>query len=141
MRHLFLDTNVLIDFLSDRKPFSTAAAQLFESRIKGTTALYISTVSYNNIYYVLRQLMTHGEVIKLLKELTALTQVLAVTKEVIEEALKSEFKDFEDAIQNYTALSNKKIEAIVTRDSKDFKRSSMPILSPLEASKFVELKK
>lgn len=33
MKRLFLDTNVIIDFLADRKPFSDAAAILFDAAI------------------------------------------------------------------------------------------------------------
>ena len=52
MIQVFLDTNVVIDFLADRKPFSSAAAQIFNASVAGKIKLYISAVSYNNIYYI-----------------------------------------------------------------------------------------
>ena len=135
MKHLFLDTNIVLDFLADRKPFSVAAAKLFQLSEQAKITLYISAVSYNNIYSILRQHMPHTKVISLLSELEEITQVQDVTRTIVKEAIKSDFKDFEDAIQNYTALSNKRIEMIVTRDSKDFKTSSLAVLTPLEALK------
>ncbi|MBK8683678.1 MAG: hypothetical protein IPN26_01135 [Bacteroidetes bacterium] len=57
MKHLFLDTNVLIDFLANRKPFALDAAALFDYSLKKKVTLYIATVSYNNIYYILEAVM------------------------------------------------------------------------------------
>jgi predicted nucleic acid-binding protein len=99
MKHVFMDTNVLIDFLADRKPFSIEAAKLFNYSLKKKVSIYVAAVSYNNIYYILRQSCSHSETIKILAELQDLTEAVNVSKEVIRKALKSEFKDFEDAIQ------------------------------------------
>jgi len=90
-------------------------------------------VSYNNIYYILRQSFSHVETIKMLSELNEWADIIDVSKEVIKKALKSDFKDFEDAIQYNCAKSFNKIDFIVTRDTKDFKTSSLPILTPKEA--------
>ena len=47
--------------------------------------------------------------------------------------LKTDFKDYEDAIQYYCALSFTEIDFIVTRDTRDFKKSALPVLTPSEA--------
>jgi len=133
MKHLFLDTNVLIDFLSDRKPFSDDAAILFNYSLNKKIKIYASAVSYNNIYYIIRKSLTHQSTIRILNELQELTECIDVTNEVIKNSLNSDFKDFEDAIQNYSAKSESKIDFIVTRNSKDFKLSSIPVISPKEA--------
>lgn len=138
MKNIFLDTNILIDFFADRKPFSTEAAKLFNYSFKEKINIYISAVSYNNIYYVLRQSFSHLETIKMLSELNEWADIIDVSKEVIKKALKSDFKDFEDAIQYNCAKSFNKIDFIVTRDTKDFKTSSLPILTPKEALAFIE---
>lgn len=138
MKGLFLDTNVLIDFFADRKPFSMEAAKLFNYSFKKEINIYISAVSYNNIYYILRQSCSHAETIKMLAELSEWTDIIDVTKEIIKKSIKSDFKDFEDAIQYNCAKSLSKIDFIVTRDTKDFKSSSLPILTPKEAVSLVE---
>jgi predicted nucleic acid-binding protein len=138
MKHLFLDTNVLIDFLADRKPFSLEAAKLFNYSFKKKVTLYVAAVSYNNIYYILRQSCTHSATIKILTELQDWTEAIDVTKDVIKKTLKSEFKDFEDAIQYNCAKTLTKMDCIVTRDTKDFKTSSIPTMTPKEALTMVE---
>ena len=133
MKSIFLDTNVLIDFFADRKPFSIDAARLFDYSFKKKINIYISAVSYNNIYYIIRQSLSHSETIKILTEINEWTNVIDLTQDIINKSLKSEFKDFEDAIQYNSAKSLKKIDFIVTRDTKDFKTSLLPILTPKEA--------
>jgi predicted nucleic acid-binding protein len=133
MKHLFLDTNVLIDFLSDRKPFSDDAAILFNYSLNKEIKIYVSAVSYNNIYYIIRKTLTHQSTIRILNELQELTECIDVSNEVIKNSLNSDFKDFEDAIQYNSAKSESKIDFIVTRNSKDFKLSSIPVISPKEA--------
>ena len=138
MKHIFMDTNVVIDFLADRQPFSDHAAKLFNLAIAGEVKLYVSAVSYNNIYYILRQLLSNTATIKLLEELTEMTEIVDVTKAIIKQSLKTDFKDYEDAIQYYCALTIANIDLIVTRNTKDFRKSSLPVLTPLEALVLVE---
>lgn len=133
MKHIFLDTNVVIDFLADRRPFSIDAARLFDLAIEGKAKIYISAVSYNNIYYILRQSLTNNATIKLLDELAGMTEIADVTNEIIRKSLKTDFKDYEDAIQYYCALNVPEIELIVTRNTKDFKKSVIAVLTPTEA--------
>ena len=138
MNNIFLDTNVVIDFLADRRPFSLLAAKIFNYSLQGKVKVFISAVSYNNIYYILRQSLTNRETIKLLDELCEMTEIADVTKAIIKKSLKTDFKDFEDAIQYNCALSINKIDFIVTRDTKDFKNSVLPVLTPEEALSSLE---
>lgn len=138
MKHIFLDTNALIDFLADRKPFSLDAAKLFNYSFKKKVTIYVAAVSYNNIYYILRQSCTYSKTIKILTELQEWTETIDVSKDVISKALKSEFKDFEDAIQYNCAKTVTKIDCIVTRDTKDFKMSLMPTMTPKETLTMIE---
>jgi predicted nucleic acid-binding protein len=138
MKSIFIDTNVIIDFFANRKPFSIEAALLFNYSFNKKINIYISAVSYNNIYYILRQSCSHTETIKVLTELNEWTDTVEVSKDIINKSLKSNFKDIEDAIQYNCAKSLKIIDFIVTRDTKDFKTSSIPILTPTEAVTVIE---
>lgn len=138
MKHIFLDTNIVIDFLADRNPFSLFAAKLFNFSILGKAKIYVSAVSYNNIYYILRQSHSSVETLKLLDELSEMTEITDLTKSIIKKSLKSDFKDFEDAIQYNCALSLYKVDFIVTRDTKDFKKSTLSIMTPEEAVRLLE---
>lgn len=141
MKNIFLDTNVVIDFLADREPFSQLAARVFNYSVEGKVKLFISAVSYNNIYYIIRQSLTNIATIKLLDELSELAEITDISKAIIKKSLKTDFKDFEDAIQYNCALTIPKLDAIVTRDTKDFKKSIVPVLTPEEAISLIESNK
>jgi predicted nucleic acid-binding protein len=132
MKHIFMDTNVVIDFLANRQPFSLDAARLFNFAVDGKVIIYISAVSYNNIYYILRQSLTRNAAIKLLAELAEMSEIVDVSGSIIRQSLKTDFNDYEDAIQYYCAHSIPQIDFIVTRNTKDFKKSTLPVLTPAE---------
>jgi predicted nucleic acid-binding protein len=75
MKHIFMDTDVVIDFLANRQPFSLDAARFFNMSLEGRIKIHISAVSYNNIYYVLRQSLTNNATIKLLESLADMTEI------------------------------------------------------------------
>jgi len=130
MTNLFLDTNIVIDVVTARAPFLNASARLFSLAENGKINLFISSLSYWNIYYIVKKASSHAETIEILKGLNKYITPVDVTKEVINEAINSDFKDFEDAIQYFSAKSHQCIDAIITRNPKDFKFSSIPLLLP-----------
>ena len=139
MKCLFVDANVIIDYLSGREPFSTEAAALFELADNNKIKIFVSAISFNVIYYILRQQLGHRTAIKALNELSTLVTISAVTSSVISNALAMDHADFEDAIQYYTAITNPEIEAIVTRGKKVFKKSELPVFKPSEALRLIEI--
>lgn len=82
---------------------------------------------------MLRQSLTNAATIKLLEKLSEMIAITDVTANIIRQSLKTDFKDYEDAIQYYCALSIPKVEGIITRNTKDFKKSTLPVLTPTEA--------
>jgi len=130
MKNIFLDTNVIIDFLTDRKPFSDDAAILFQFAKEKKIRIFISAISFNNAYYILRKFSNHKIALSLISELDEWVEVQETNKKIIRKAIKSSYNDFEDAIQYYSALEIGNINLITTRDLKDFKKSEIPVLSP-----------
>jgi predicted nucleic acid-binding protein len=130
MRNILIDTDVILDFFFDRKPFSDQSAQILTmcetKQIKG----FITPVICSNLYYLLRQRAQHEKVVEKLKLLMSITDVLIMDKEVVFHALNSGFNDFEDALQNFSAIKSGAIEAIITRNVKDFKNSTIGALTP-----------
>lgn len=130
MKKILVDTDVILDFFFDRKPFSensTTILNLCENKIiEG----YVTPVIISNIYYLLRRNAKHEKVIEKLKLLLTILNVLKMDKSTIEKALNSDFKDFEDALQNFSAVNFGEIEAIITRNIKDYKRSEIGVLTP-----------
>jgi hypothetical protein len=62
--------------------------------------------------------------------LVSITEILVINKDSILQALNSDFKDFEDALQNYSAELYKEIDIIITRNTKDYKNSSLGVMTP-----------
>lgn len=129
---IFLDTDVALDHLADRQPFAEYAHRLFALAETGELTLCLSSLSFSNLYYILRKLKGHADALALLGKLKLLVRVSAVTAVEIQSALASSFRDFEDAIQHFTAKAEGDVSAIVTRNNADYANSEIPVLSPDE---------
>ena len=130
MRQIFIDTNVIIDFLADKSPFSEYAAILFQLAKEKKIKIFISAVSFNNTYYILRKVTSHKKALSLISEIEDYVGIQETNRKILRKAIKSNFNDFEDAIQYYSAIELGAIDIITTRDLKDFKKSELPVLSP-----------
>jgi predicted nucleic acid-binding protein len=130
MRNLLIDTDVILDFFFDRKPFSDKSAQILTMCETKLINGFITPVICSNLYYLLRQTAQHQKVIDKLKLLLSITDVLVMDREIVFQALNSGFNDFEDALQNFSAVKQGNIEAIITRNIKDYKNSSIGALTP-----------
>lgn len=130
MKKVLLDTDVILDFFFDRKPFSDNAAMVLSLCESKQIVGYITSVIISNVYYLLRQTSTHEKVIEKLNQLIKITEVLTTDKNAIKQALNSNFRDFEDALQNYSAVLNGEVDLIITRNIKDFKNSELGVMTP-----------
>lgn len=83
-----------------------------------------------NVYYLLRKTAKHQLIIEKIKQLLSIIEITQMNKEVVLDALNSEFKDFEDGLQNFSAVQNGTISIILTRNIKDFKKSDLAVLTP-----------
>jgi len=130
MKNILIDSDVILDFFFDRKPFSTYSTYVLTQcelkKVKG----YITPVIISNIYYLLRKGSTHERVIKKLNQLLTFTDILIIDKQVVLNALNSSFKDFEDALQNYASEYSDSVDLIVTRNTKDYQTSELGVMSP-----------
>lgn len=130
MKTILIDTEAILDFFFDREPYSADAAKVLSLCESREIKTFITSVILNYVYYLLRQHSTHEKVIEKLKLLITITEALITNKESIQHALNSSFKDFEDALQNYSAVLNGRIDIIITRNIKDFMNSSLGIMTP-----------
>jgi len=130
MQKVFVDTDVIIDFLIDRKPYSEQAAIILSLSEYKNIQVCVSTLTFANCYYILKKFSSHSKVIAKLSQLAEIVEIADVTKKAIFNSLKSDFKDFEDAIQNETAKTDSQIKVLITRNLKDYKNSDLVILTP-----------
>lgn len=132
MKSVLIDTDVLLDFYLDRKPFSEDSLQLLLKCEQKQFRAFITPVIVANTYYILRRHAKHLYVVERLQILLDTISVIAMDQKQVLAALDSKFTDFEDALQYFSAVNSNKIDAIITRNIKDFKKSALPVFTPQE---------
>lgn len=130
MSKILIDTDVILDFFFDRKPYSDYVSQLLSLCESKKVMGFVTPVICSNVYYILRQTATHDKVITKLKQLLMILNVLLMDDEVVLQALNSGFRDFEDALQNAAAIRAKHVNAIISRNVKDYKNSELGVMTP-----------
>ncbi|MEQ8927716.1 MAG: PIN domain-containing protein [Fulvivirga sp.] len=136
---IFIDTDVIIDFLIDRQPHAEASSKILNLSDKGIIQLYTSALCINNIHYVIKKVVGEKKARSIIHELLALISVIEVDETDLKNALDSSFSDFEDAIQYSTAQKIKGLKAILTRNTKDYKKSKIAIFTPETLIKTIEI--
>jgi predicted nucleic acid-binding protein len=138
MRHFFLDTNVVFDYLGRREPNGAAAVALFQAAYEGKVTLYVASLSFSHVFYTLRKQVGAVAAREALRKLAQLVRVVAVDEAVVQQALDSAFADVEDAMQYFAATGVPNVEAIITGDPKGFREGNLRLLSPIEAQYSME---
>ena len=123
------DTNVLLDILCDRAPFAEPASRILAMVETGALAGCVCATSITTIFYLARKTIGVAAARKQVRLLLTLLEVLPVNRRVLETALTSPLSDFEDAVITEAAYQST-VDAIVTRNEKDFKKSRVPVYSP-----------
>ncbi len=137
MLRIFIDADIILDLLAKREPHSQYSAKLLTLIDKDEVKAFTSPLVIANIYYILRKIISKENALISLRKLKSLVKILNVDEKIIELALNSKFKDFEDAIQYYTAINND-IKFIITRNKKDYKESKIGIATAEEFLKMLK---
>ncbi len=130
MTTLFLDTNIVMDLLEKREPYCNDAVRLFTMAYNRQVSLVVSPMTYSTASYLLRKHGSEG-VRNLLSNFRRLSRVATTNERTVDDSLASQFADFEDAMQYYTALKAK-ADIIITRNGKDFANSKIPVMTAAE---------
>ena len=130
MREIFIDTNILIDFVTEKEPFATYSKGMFSVAENKNIVMNVCALSFNNVYFTVKKRLGRGKAKTSIKQFLDITKCLPVDNIVINQAIASQFRDFEDAIQYYCALQIPQCEAIITRNIKDFKLNAIPVMYP-----------
>jgi len=129
MKKLFIDTNIIIDLLAKRDPFYDEAAMLFTLADKQKIGLSVSPLTFANTNYILLQSKRPDEAKLILRKLKLIVQVLCLDEKIVGLSLNdNDFKDYEDALQYFTALENG-VDVIITRNLKDFQKAKLPVMT------------
>ena len=128
MVRVFLDTNVILDLLAERLPFYDSIAKLATLADQKHLTLVASPISFTTVDFVLNKFESSETVLIKLRKFKILCEVCIVNEETIEKSLNSDFSDFEDAVQYFSALQAG-CTVIITRNGKDFRKSTIPIMT------------
>jgi len=130
MDKVLIDTDVLLDFFFDRKPFAKFSTEILNLCEENKLIGFTTPVIISNVYYLLRKTAKHDIIVERIKQLLNIIEIIKMDKSAVVNALNSDFKDFEDALQNFSAIDNGSISIVLTRNIKDFKTSELAILTP-----------
>lgn len=128
---VFLDTNVILDYLGRREPWYVDAATLFDWGAKDIIQLFAASMSFGTISYLTRKVFSLQEYKAVVNELCQYCRISVVDKDCVAYAANSPFDDFEDAMQ-YRSAKKAKADIIVTRNPNDFLDSDIPVMLPSE---------
>jgi predicted nucleic acid-binding protein len=131
MKKVFIDADVIIDFLTMREPFGEDAKKLFQVSLDGSIELYSSALAIANANYIIGKISSPKVALAKIKKLLPLVRICAMDQKAVDLAVASAFTDFEDALQNFCAEGGD-IDIITTRNIKDYKRSAVAVLTPKE---------
>ena len=134
MINVYIDCNILIDWLLNREPYSYYAAKVIEYTEKKRIKSYVSVLTLANTYYIITKELNKKIGNEFLKDSTKIFHIADIPETTIIDAINKPYKDFEDSLHYYTALENN-LEYIITRNKKHFARQ---IIKILDAEEFVK---
>jgi predicted nucleic acid-binding protein len=128
---VFLDTNILLDVLGHREPFYAAAAEIWALAEQRRIQAFVSAISFNNVFYIVRNLDGRTKAQKSLRLIRNVFESVAPDTHIINQAIDTDIADFEDAIQFHSAV-RARTTCIITRNPGDFPKTDLPIHTPDE---------
>jgi predicted nucleic acid-binding protein len=128
MNRVFVDSDIVLDLLAQRMPYYSAAAALFSTADRGKIELCVSSLSFANLNYLLSKQYSARQARSVLSKFKTLVTVLPVTDKTVDLALASEFSDFEDGLQYYTAIEYD-CNRLLTRNLKDYRMAKIAVMT------------
>ena len=131
MKAVLCDINFILDIFLEREPFYAPAARIFAmieaKHLKG----YLCANSFPTLFYILAKELKRDKAMRVLEKVRIVFRVATVDEKVIDLSLASDFKDFEDAVQCYSAVTAK-VDCLITRNKTDYFTDILSIMTPEE---------
>lgn len=137
MKVLF-DTNIALDLLLDRQPFSTPAACLFTLADDGIIEGCICATTVTTVEYLASKTVGRQAALSLIRSMLDFVSIAAVDEDVIRRALDARPSDFEDAVALEAARAAG-ADGVVTRDKRGFSNPLIPVWLPDELLAMVDV--
>ncbi len=129
--NILIDTNILLDVLTRREPHYQSGAETWTLIKEGLVQGYISAISVNNLYYIIKKLAKQSMAEAFVDEVLADFEVVPLTKDILRQARTKKGKDYEDLIQYFSAIHSG-CEYVITRNKKDFPPIGIKLATPRE---------
>ena len=134
---VFLDTNVVIDFMGEREDFFEDASVIFSMISDGTIHASVSALTVVNCAYILRKAFSSDIMLEKIEALCQILEVMPIEKRQLQEAIHLKVDDYEDAVQYFSALPYHP-DVILTRDKRGFQNFGILVMTPKEFIKRVK---
>ena len=134
--NVFVDNDVILDLLLERKDFAYCA-KVLENIEKGNLTGFTSPIIFTNTFFLISKAKNKDLAWKALRKLRLLFKIIRINEDIVDQALASGFKDFEDALQYYCAIDSK-VKYLVTRNKPDYIGEEVIIISPQELIALIE---
>jgi len=136
---ILLDTDICLDSIAGRDPWDSDANRIFHSSVEGVTNIFVSGLSFSNMFYLLRKVHGAKKTVDKLSAMRKLVSVSPIDEGVVDSAFESGWTDYEDALQYHSALKAG-CRFIISRNVSDYRKSDeLQVLSPSEfVSKFLD---
>jgi len=128
---LFFETNIMLDLLGERIPYYDSAVKIATLADKGEVTIFVSALSYATVSYFLAKYENREKSREKLRKFKVISDICPLDELIIEKGLNSNFADFKDALQNFSALHSG-CNLLVTRNGKNFKESDLPVMTAQE---------
>jgi predicted nucleic acid-binding protein len=128
---ILLDTNIVLDLLLQREPFSNNAVKIFSLIESKKLEAYLCATTITTVYYLISKSLKKTQSDKVIDELLQLFKIAEVNRDILVSSLKSSGKDFEDSVL-YTSAKFSKVDVIITRNKKGFDKANVLVQEPKE---------
>lgn len=128
MKKVFLDTNIILDVMTQREPFNGFANAILKMGIEGQSSLCATPLTFANCVYILKSSYKFSSPINIVKAYKQYIYALTMDDEQCCNALCSDMPDFEDMLQ-YQAAIVAGCDYIITRNEKHFPKGPIPVVS------------
>jgi predicted nucleic acid-binding protein len=119
-KKILVNSDAILDLLAERTPFYDNVAKIFTLAYGNKIELYTTPAILANVFYILRKSIGNSKSKERLKDLRLLVKILPVNEHIVDEALASDFSDFEDALEYFTAEKNTML-GIITKNPKNYR--------------------
>jgi predicted nucleic acid-binding protein len=127
---LLIDSDVILDLVLQREEHFEFAQHLFVQYQQGKCVLFSSSIVVANLHFIIRKMHDVKFANSSVSFVSKHFKIIDASNEDIESSIQSKFSDFEDGVQYFSALRSKKIDALITRNVKDYKHAQLPVFTP-----------